>query len=104
MTGIMVSGRAVPTAARILPVALSETLVLWPTHSIPLVNIAAPRRSAMNETTSVDMFSRLEEIEKSSLMYKIIRRITKELLYSTDKNCWELSPIGFIRMRTHGLM
>ena len=58
----------------------------------------------MNETTSVDIFSKLEEIEKSSLIYKIIRRITKELLYSTEGgiggNChrlvlFERGPMGY---------
>ena len=97
MTGIMVSGSAVPTAARILPVALSERPVLWPAHSIPLVNMVAPKRSAMNEMIRMDIFNRLGDIEKNSLIYKIVRRVTKELLYTTErgKEFWRLPPIGF---------
>jgi hypothetical protein len=85
MTGIMVSGSAVPIAARILPVALSERPALWPTHSIPLVNMVAPKRSAVNEMIRMVIFNRLGDIEKNSLIYKIVRRVTKELLYTTER-------------------
>ena len=50
MTGIIVSGRAVPTAARTDPIAPSASSSLWPNHSMPLVNSSAPRRITVNET------------------------------------------------------
>ncbi len=56
MTGIIVSGSAVPTAARMLPVALSETPSRWPNHSTPLVNTSAPSRRRRNEPTSRIVF------------------------------------------------
>ena len=42
--GIRVSGIAVPTAARTLPVAPSPRLRRCPSHSTALVNINAPAR------------------------------------------------------------
>jgi hypothetical protein len=54
MIGIIVSGRAVPTAARTDPTAPSARLSLRPTHSIPFVNSSAPIRmitSARMRTT-----------------------------------------------------
>jgi hypothetical protein len=44
ITGTIVSGIAVPTAARTLPTAPSERFSLFPSHSIPLVKILAPAR------------------------------------------------------------
>ncbi len=38
MRGTMVSGKAVPTAARTLPTAPSDSSNLRPVHSTPLVN------------------------------------------------------------------
>ena len=69
MTGIIVSGRAVPTAARMLPVALSDIPVLCPSHSIPLVNTVAPRRRAAKASVKMDIFNKLVEIEKNSLIF-----------------------------------
>ena len=40
-SGIIVSGSAVPTAARTLPTAPSARFSLWPNHSMPLVNSSA---------------------------------------------------------------
>jgi hypothetical protein len=48
MIGIIVSGRAVPTAARTDPTAPSATSSLRPNHSIPLVNSSAPSRMITN--------------------------------------------------------
>ena len=42
--GIRVSGIAVPTAARMLPVAPSPTSRRWPSHSTAFVNTSAPAR------------------------------------------------------------
>ena len=44
MIGIMVSGIAVPTAARTDPTAPSASSSLRPNHSMPLVNSSAPAR------------------------------------------------------------
>ena len=44
MNGIVVSGRAVPTAARTEPTAPSARSSLRPNHSIPFVNSSAPAR------------------------------------------------------------
>ena len=44
MIGIIVSGRAVPTAARTDPTAPSARPSLWPNHSMPFVNSSAPSR------------------------------------------------------------
>ena len=44
MIGIIVSGRAVPTAARTEPTAPSASSSLRPNHSMPLVNSSAPSR------------------------------------------------------------
>ena len=44
MIGIIVSGRAVPTAARTEPTAPSASSSLWPNHSMPFVNSSAPMR------------------------------------------------------------
>ena len=54
MIGIIVSGRAVPTAASTEPTAPSASSSLRPNHSMPLVKSSAPRRmmsSAMIRTT-----------------------------------------------------
>ena len=47
--GIMVSGRAVPTAARTDPTAPSASSSLRPNHSIPFVNSSAPSRITTKE-------------------------------------------------------
>ena len=44
MSGIIVSGRAVPTAARTDPTAPSARSSLRPNHSMPFVNSSAPTR------------------------------------------------------------
>src|SRR5688572_16033413 len=51
MIGIIVSGIAVPTAARTLPTMPSPRPIFWPSHSMPFVNSSAPARMTMNETT-----------------------------------------------------
>jgi len=51
MTGMSVSGVAVPNAARMLPVAPSVMLSLRPSHSTPLVNHSAPTRIRTNAPT-----------------------------------------------------
>ena len=43
-TGMTVSGRAVPTAARTDPTAPSPRPIRWPNHSMPFVNSSAPSR------------------------------------------------------------
>ncbi len=43
-TGISVSGIAVPTAARMLPVAPSPMSSRWPSHSTAFVKTSAPAR------------------------------------------------------------
>src|SRR5258706_4170877 len=48
MIGIIVSGRAVPTAARTDPTAPSASSSFRPNHSIPYVNSSAPRRMTKN--------------------------------------------------------
>src|SRR5262245_63769401 len=48
MIGIIVSGSAVPTAARTEPTAPSASSSLRPNHSIPLVNSSAPARITRN--------------------------------------------------------
>ncbi len=48
MIGIIVSGSAVPTAARTDPTAPSASSSLRPTHSMPLVNSSAPIRMTTN--------------------------------------------------------
>src|SRR3954453_13276378 len=56
MIGIIVSGSAVPTAARTDPTAPSASSSFRPNHSIPFVNSSAPARitknAAMRMTTS----------------------------------------------------
>ena len=49
MIGIIVSGRAVPTAARTDPTAPSARPSLRPNHSMPLVNSSAPARMMTND-------------------------------------------------------
>src|SRR5829696_2286198 len=49
--GIIVSGRAVPTAASTEPTAPSARPSFRPNHSIPLVNSSAPARMMTNEPT-----------------------------------------------------
>ena len=44
MIGIIVSGRAVPTAARTEPTAPSASSSFRPNHSMPFVNSSAPTR------------------------------------------------------------
>src|SRR5688500_17396796 len=55
--GISVSGIAVPTAARMLPVAPSPICSRWPAHSTAFVNSRAPARMiaklAARRTTSI---------------------------------------------------
>src|SRR5580765_3251875 len=48
MIGIIVSGRAVPTAARTDPTAPSASSSLRPNHSMPFVNSSAPSRMTRN--------------------------------------------------------
>src|SRR5688572_22607914 len=52
MIGIIVSGSAVPTAARTLPTIPSPKPSFLPNHSIPFVKSSAPARMTMNETSS----------------------------------------------------
>ena len=57
MIGIIVSGRAVPTAARTEPTAPSASSSFRPNHSMPLVNSSAPIRmttNAMNRMSDVE--------------------------------------------------
>ena len=49
MIGIIVSGSAVPTAARTDPTAPSARPSLRPNHSMPLVNSSAPARMMTND-------------------------------------------------------
>ena len=51
ISGIIVSGRAVPTAASTLPTAPSARSRRWPNHSTPLVNSSAPTRMTTSETS-----------------------------------------------------
>src|SRR6476659_7544349 len=51
MIGIIVSGSAVPTAARTDPTAPSASSSLRPNHSMPLVNSSAPARMTKNAMT-----------------------------------------------------
>ena len=53
MRGTIVSGNAVPTAARTLPTAPSERFSFLPSHSIPLVNIFAPARIVYSPAASI---------------------------------------------------
>ena len=50
--GIIVSGIAVPTAARTLPTAPSARSSRCPIHSTPFVNSSAPRRISASEAMS----------------------------------------------------
>ena len=59
MIGIIVSGRAVPTAARTEPTAPSASSSLRPNHSMPLVNSSAPARMMTKATT------RIEDVHRS---------------------------------------
>ncbi|OOO01266.1 MAG: hypothetical protein USCGTAYLOR_02535 [Chromatiales bacterium USCg_Taylor] len=51
MIGIIVSGSAVPTAARTLPTMPWPSPSLRPNHSIAFVNSSAPSRITPNETS-----------------------------------------------------
>ena len=51
MIGIIVSGSAVPTAARTDPTAPSASSSLRPNHSMPLVNSSAPSRMITKAAT-----------------------------------------------------
>src|SRR5829696_2291750 len=51
MIGIIVSGSAVPTAARTEPTAPSASSSFRPNHSIPFVNSSAPKRITRNAPT-----------------------------------------------------
>src|SRR6185369_2888319 len=53
MIGIIVSGRAVPTAARTDPTAPSASSSFRPNHSIPFVNSSAPIRITTNAMTRI---------------------------------------------------
>src|SRR5436190_14211452 len=55
MIGIMVSGRAVPTAASTDPTAPSASSSFRPNHSIPFVNSSAPTRMIANAPTRIRM-------------------------------------------------
>ena len=50
MIGIIVSGSAVPTAARTDPTAPSASSSLRPNHSMPFVNSSAPSRITTKAT------------------------------------------------------
>ena len=54
MIGIIVSGRAVPTAASTDPTAPSASSSLRPNHSMPLVNSSAPSRMMTNARTRIE--------------------------------------------------
>src|SRR3954447_9486866 len=53
MIGIIVSGRAVPTAASTDPTAPSASSSFRPNHSIPFVNSSAPIRITTNAPTRI---------------------------------------------------
>src|SRR5580765_3903618 len=55
MIGIIVSGRAVPTAARTDPTAPSASSSFRPNHSIPFVNSSAPKRITRNAPIRIRM-------------------------------------------------
>ena len=55
MIGIIVSGRAVPTAASTDPTAPSASSSLRPNHSMPLVNSSAPMRMTTKAMTRMRM-------------------------------------------------
>ena len=55
MTGIIVSGSAVPTAASTDPTAPWARFSLRPNHSMPLVNSSAPSRITRNAMTRIAM-------------------------------------------------
>ena len=60
-SGIIVSGSAVPTAARTLPTAPSARFSLWPNHSMPLVNSsAATRMTTQRDRAARSAGSRVE--------------------------------------------
>ena len=59
MIGIIVSGRAVPTAARTEPTAPSASSSLRPNHSMPLVKSSAPNRMTTNA------MMRIEDVHRS---------------------------------------
>ena len=50
-SGTIVSGRAVPTAAKMLPVTPSENLSLAPSDSMALVNISAATTMTTSQNT-----------------------------------------------------
>jgi hypothetical protein len=50
--GIMVSGRAVPIAARILPTAPSPRFSLWPNHSTPLLKSSQANKITISDTAN----------------------------------------------------
>src|SRR5215210_2778799 len=53
MIGIIVSGKAVPTAASTDPTAPSASSSLRPNHSMPFVNSSAPNRITTNAATRI---------------------------------------------------
>src|SRR5215210_4657792 len=53
MIGIIVSGKAVPTAASTDPTAPSASSSLRPNHSMPFVNSSAPNRITTNAMTRI---------------------------------------------------
>src|SRR5690349_21941103 len=53
MIGIIVSGRAVPTAARTEPTAPSASWSFRPNHSMPFVNSSAPARMTTKATARI---------------------------------------------------
>ena len=55
MIGIIVSGRAVPTAASTDPTAPSASSSFRPNHSMPFVNSSAPARMTRKATTRIRM-------------------------------------------------
>ena len=55
MIGIIVSGKAVPTAASTDPTAPSASSSLRPNHSMPLVNSSAPMRMTTKAMTRIRM-------------------------------------------------
>ena len=75
MIGIIVSGRAVPTAARTDPTAPSASSSFRPNHSIPFVNSSAPARMTTKATTRIRMSTSALEAEASATLRPMTTRI-----------------------------
>ena len=72
MMGIIVSGRAVPIAARTDPTAPSARSSFRPNHSMPFVNSSAPSRMTRNAsartTTSIAQALKVSELMTPTAM------------------------------------